>query len=735
MIFFSNTREILRIFTVIAIELVLQTSKLIKNMKQLDFSNCKIYHLLVDRFCNPEHPLPVGSLKNDFLGGNLEGVISKLPYIKGLGFNAVMLSPVMKGNAYHGYHTTDYQEIDEHFGTWDDLDNLVNEAHKLEISVIIDCVLNHCHYTNPLFQHVVSSNNGMMRDWFHFKNRKDSEYISYMNLPDLPKFNLENADAATYMIEKVEMLVETGIDGIRLDHAIGLPFGFLKQLSKSLHRKNPDLKIIGEVWAGGCTREVMSQFYFKTEGKADEYLKNGIDQEELQKDYIGALDGVLDFRFRDILIDEIREGHRIRGNKMLRRKLIDHFRNYPREFQLVLFMDNHDTDRILYECGQDKTLMMEILEEIQSLCRPFSIYYGTECMMTNFESVNDGTPYADLRVRTPMDWSQEAYNILNIENERLKTIEQMNTTDDDRKRNSPHPQDSESPKWIPTTPHWKLQDIIASEDLKSKLKEISSFMMNIETMKAWGLTRFRPNGTSYVMNFWGPPGTGKSISVEALANECRMKVIRVSYSELQSSKWGGTEKNLTSLFECAKNNNALVIFNEADYLFSSRKDGPNSEVNNMIKAHLINLLDSYEVFIALTTNRFFDYDGDAFYRRTLFQVNVSLPGKAELMSLAKFHLGCEETGFCEGGTIPKAENFSFEQASETLAGLSGGDIACIATNCMVKVIVSSNRKLTNLMLKDVVDYYHINKTSAKTLSGREVVGKEKEEVMRVINNQ
>lgn len=704
-------------------------------MKKTDLNSWKIYHIMVDRFCNPENPLPEGSLVNDFLGGNLEGVISKLPYIKMLGFNAIMLSPVMKSTAYHGYHTTDYHEIDEHFGTWDDLDKLVNEAHKLEISIIIDCVLNHCHYTNPLFQYVANSNNGMIRDWFHFKSRKGSEYISYMNLPDLPKFNLENADAAAYMIEKVEMLVETGIDGIRLDHAIGLPFGFLRQLCRSLHRKNPDLKIIGEAWAGGCAKEVMTQFYFKSEERKEEYLRNGIDQEALQQDYIGVLDGVLDFRFRDILIDEIREGHRIRGNKMLRRKLIDHFRNYPREFQLVLFMDNHDTDRILYECGQDKTLMMEILEEVQSLCRPFSIYYGTECMMTNFESVNDGTPYADLRVRTPMDWSQEAYNILNIENKQLKTIEQMNTTNDDRRRNTPHPQSPESPKWIPTMPHWKLPDIIASADLKTKLKEISSFMRNIETMKTWGLTRFRPNGTSYVMNFFGPPGTGKSISVEALASECGMKVIKVSYSELQSSKWGGTEQNLTSLFESAKKNNALVIFNEADYLFSSRKsDGPNSEVNNMIKAHLLNLLDSYEVIIALTTNRFFDYD-DAFYRRTLFQINVPLPGKAELISLAMFHLGCEENGFYEGGTIPKAEDFSFEQASETLAGLSGGDIARIATNCMVKVLVSSSRELTNQILMDVVDDYHRNRASAKPLTGHEVVGKEKEEVMRVINNQ
>lgn len=574
-------------------------------MKTNDISNWKIYHIMVDRFYNPEKELPIGCEVNDFLGGNLEGVMQKLSYIKELGFNAVMLTPVLKSEAYHGYHTASYKEIDEHFGTWEVFHKLVEEVHSMGMAVICDCVLNHCHYKNPVFQNAASGNIKLIRDWFYFKNGKSKEYTSYLNLPDLPKFNLENADAANYMIDKVKMLAATGIDGIRLDHTIGLPFSFLRQLRKELHKVNPELKIIGEVWAGGCTKEAMAQFHFKNHAKAEEHIKNGIDQENLMQDYIGVLDGVLDFRFREIVLAEVRAGHRIKGNKALRRKLIDHFKNYPRDFQLVLFLDNHDTNRILYECGQDETLMMEIIYEMQSLCRPFSIYYGTECLMTNIESIDDGSPYADLRVRTPMDWNKETFNILNVENDTLKTITKMDTTNDDRKRNSQYPQSPESPKWIPTIPKWKTTSIITSHEHRTRLQEIAAFMRNIDTLKSWGLTRFRPNGTSYVMNFYGPAGTGKSISAEALANECGMKIIKVSYSELQSSKWGGTEKNLTSLFESAKLNNAMIIFNEADYMFSSRKsEGPNSEVNNMIKAHLLNLLDSYEVLIALTTNRF-----------------------------------------------------------------------------------------------------------------------------------
>ena len=284
--------------------------KYYSTMKTNDISNWKIYHIMVDRFYNPEKELPIGCEVNDFLGGNLEGVMEKLSYIKELGFNAVMLTPVLKSEAYHGYHTTSYKEIDEHFGTWEVFHKLVEEVHSMGMAVICDCVLNHCHYKNPVFQNAASGNIKLIRDWFYFKNGKSKEYTSYLNLPDLPKFNLENADAANYMIDKVKMLAATGIDGIRLDHTIGLPFSFLRQLRKELHKVNPELKIIGEVWAGGCTKEVMTQFHFKNCIKAEEYINNGIDQECLQQDYIDVLDGVLDFRFREIILEEVKgEGY------------------------------------------------------------------------------------------------------------------------------------------------------------------------------------------------------------------------------------------------------------------------------------------------------------------------------------------------------------------------------------------------------------------------------------------
>ena len=79
------------------------------------FDNIRIYHLLIDRF-NGGWQTPPKS-ENIFCGGNLQGVINKLDYIKELGFNAVMLSPIFKTANYHGYHTLNFDEVDpQHLG-------------------------------------------------------------------------------------------------------------------------------------------------------------------------------------------------------------------------------------------------------------------------------------------------------------------------------------------------------------------------------------------------------------------------------------------------------------------------------------------------------------------------------------------------------------------------------------------------------------------------------------------
>ena len=361
------------------------------------FDSARIYHLLIDRF-NGGWQIPPKS-ENVFCGGTLQGVIEKLDYIKELGFNAVMLSPIFKSANYHGYHTLNFDEVDPHYGTWEDYQQLLDQAHDKGMRIICDFVPNHCWYQAPVFEASLLKNGGKHRDWF-----------SFLGFGDLPKFNLKNPEVADFMIDKAEKLARMGVDAFRIDHAMGQPFPFLKRLRESVHAVRSDIVVFGEVWACGVGPEMAGQLFFKTDTRLNEFLAQKtkpFSQDDLQTDYTETLDGVLDFAYRDILLQEIRAGRGIKGNVTLKSKIADHFAKYPENFKLVLFLDNHDTDRFMFDCHDDVNLLQEAIELTTELPRPFSMLYGTEQLMTIDKTIVNAEPYADLRVRNCMDWRKE----------------------------------------------------------------------------------------------------------------------------------------------------------------------------------------------------------------------------------------------------------------------------------------------------------------------------------------
>ncbi len=369
------------------------------------FDNNRIYHLLIDRF-NGGWKIPPKS-KNVFCGGNLQGVTDKLDYIKELGFNAVMLSPIFASANYHGYHTLNFDEVDPHLGTWEDYQRLLDTAHDKGLKIICDFVPNHCWYQAPMFQEALLKNGGRNRDWFFFQNESNDEFVSFLGYGDLPKFNLTNPNVVSFMIDKAEKLANMGVDAFRIDHALGQPHRFLKSLRESLQAIRSDIVVFGEVWAFGIGPQLASQLYFKTENRLNEFLAQEtkpFSQDNLQADYVGTLDGVLDFAYRDLLLEEVHAGRGIKGNTTLKSKIADHFAKYPADFKLVLFLDNHDTDRFLFDCHDDVNLLQDAINMTKELPRPFSFLYGTEQLMTNNPSIFNAEPYADLRVRNCMDW-------------------------------------------------------------------------------------------------------------------------------------------------------------------------------------------------------------------------------------------------------------------------------------------------------------------------------------------
>lgn len=363
-----------------------------------------IYQILIDRF-NGGWTAPPKN-ENAFLGGTLLGIRDKLDYIKSLGATYIWLSPFFKTDAYHGYHITDYEEIDPHFGTWHDLNELINSAHDKGIRVIADFVPNHCHYNHPFFQDAIRNpSTSIYRDWFYFKDKKSSDCLHFCDYPELQKFNLENPTVANYFLKVGEKLSNIGIDGFRIDHALGIPFSFLRLFRNRMHELNPQTIVIGEVWAWNISHRFFYTLRFRSFWKKCYYWMFGFDQEQVQMDYYDSLDAVLDFEFRNILLSEIKEGKRLVNNERLKRKIEKHFSRYSSiDFQVIPFLDNHDTDRFLFNCDGDCSLLKEAEKILKESGKLFSYYYGTECNMNNKSTIFNAEPYADLRVREPMAW-------------------------------------------------------------------------------------------------------------------------------------------------------------------------------------------------------------------------------------------------------------------------------------------------------------------------------------------
>lgn len=375
-----------------------------KQCKPIISSGTRIYHIMIDRFNGGWASPPENA--SSFLGGNINGIIDRLDYILSKHFDTILLTPFYSSNAYHGYHITDFEEVDSHFGSWEDFSRLLIEAHRRGMKVFCDFVPNHCHFNNKIFQEALNNPSSRYREWFYFDASRLGGFVSYQNYPDLPKINLYNSEAINYVVEQAARLARLGVDGLRIDHAIGVPFDFLRVLRNRLKSINSNIFIFGEVWPEHLNDYSQVEF-ISAERKAEVMHNNDNVQENIQLDYRLVFDGILDFRFRDIMLQRIVANDNIWNNDELVEELNEHFSNYsPYSFVPLLFLDNHDLDRLMYYCNGDTNRADRAISYMQSLNYPSIVYYGTECHLTNYPSIfsNNSESNADVRVRQPMDW-------------------------------------------------------------------------------------------------------------------------------------------------------------------------------------------------------------------------------------------------------------------------------------------------------------------------------------------
>jgi cyclomaltodextrinase / maltogenic alpha-amylase / neopullulanase len=335
-----------------------------------------MYHVFVDRFADDNgDELPRQPSLNDIWGGTLKGVMRRLDHIQHLGANAIWLSPIFPSPTHHGYDATDYTSIEPRLGTLEDFDELVAEAHKRGMKVILDFVANHISNEHPAFVAAKEVADAPEREFFTFL--PDGSYKTFFGVETMPQVAVDHDPAAQWLIDAAVFWLDRGVDGYRLDYATGPSLGFWTRFRQALREVNPDVGLLGEI----------------------------VESADAMVAFSGRLDGTLDFLF----LQQVRAffGFDLIGADELWRFVERHLAYFGDALALPTFLDNHDMNRFLWIArGDVRRLKIAALLQM-ALPGPPIIYYGTEVGLSQWHDLEypDGTRRME-ESRTPMPWGQ-----------------------------------------------------------------------------------------------------------------------------------------------------------------------------------------------------------------------------------------------------------------------------------------------------------------------------------------
>ncbi|HCL89763.1 MAG TPA: alpha-glycosidase [Candidatus Atribacteria bacterium] len=351
------------------------------------------YQIFPDRFYNgnldndPRNICKWGDIptRNNFFGGDLEGIIRKLPYLEELGVNALYLNPIFKSPSNHKYNTTDYYEIDPSFGNKDSLKRLVKELHQRQIRIILDGVFNHCGDTFWAFQDVIEKgSDSKYCNWFTLKGfpitkYPETNYRCWMGCSLMPEFNTDNPEVREYLLKVVKYWIkEADIDGWRLDTVEYMDPSFVKQIREAAKEVKKDAYVMGEVM-----------------GVATSWFKSK------------SLDAVMNYKLRDLIIDFFIK--KVIDAKEFNQQLYSFRQTYSDWTNLFMFnlLDSHDVPRFLTLCVGDVKKMKLALIFLMTYIGAPVIYYGDEVGMMGGED-------PDCRRTMIWDKNQQDIDLLNF---------------------------------------------------------------------------------------------------------------------------------------------------------------------------------------------------------------------------------------------------------------------------------------------------------------------------------
>lgn len=344
--------------------------------------------------------------------GDIKGITQKLDYFVDLGVNVLWLSPINKSGSYHGYDVQDYYAVNSRLGTEEDLKELIEEAHKKDIKILLDLVLNHTSSSHAWFRDAYKNASSPYRDFYVQKQAGVSYgtstnsgagwhnvggYNYYSSFSSsMPDLNLSNPEVRKEVQKIINYWVDFGVDGFRLD-AIKHFFD------------------LGEYKTGTNLKE-MTQDYFKEMRKATNkknknifFVGEWLDESSYTSYKTSApyIDSQFSFYSRKLLMETARGSKSAMGLATKITTEVNELTALNKEFTYTPIISNHDHDRIastygFYDSHTRLRLITQMLLTLPGM--PF-IYSGDELGMTGGRYNND-----DIERRLPFKWG-EGYEV------------------------------------------------------------------------------------------------------------------------------------------------------------------------------------------------------------------------------------------------------------------------------------------------------------------------------------
>ncbi len=372
-----------------------------------------------DAVCYQIYPRSFKDSNGDGIG-DLQGVISKLDYLKDLGIDVIWICPIFKSpNDDNGYDISDYKAIMSDFGTMDDFDELLEEVHKRNMKLILDLVINHTSDEHPWFLESKASKDSAKRDWYIWRDGKDGaepnnwasifsgsaweyddetdQYFLHLFSKRQPDLDWENKEVRKALYDTVNWWLDKGIDGFRVD-----AISHIKKEAGLKDMPNPDgLKYVSSfdkhMNVDGI-HELLKELKDETFAKYDIMTvgeANGVKANEADL-WVGEENGKFDmvFQFEHLELWDEKEDSKL--NVLDLKNTLNRWQEglYNVGWN-ALFIENHDIVRVVSKWGNDKEYWKESSKALAMMYflqqgTPF-IYQGQEIGMTNvkYESIEE----------------------------------------------------------------------------------------------------------------------------------------------------------------------------------------------------------------------------------------------------------------------------------------------------------------------------------------------------------